>query len=175
MRPWVKLPTGINNDPLMVGLTWEQRGFWGAMLALAGQWERQPDDLGALELDTVKHVAWSLRCDEYQLETALRELQRSGFGELRDGIVYVRQPYDVAPSGTMRPAAMVIAWRDTIFSRDNYTCQVCGERGGKLNAHHIEPWFSSPSQRFSLDNGITLCESCHRDMHRKGWKKAFNG
>jgi len=175
MRPWVKLPTGINDDPLMVGLTWEQRGFWGALLALAGWMERQPDDLGTMELDTIKHVAWCLRCDDDLLETNLRALQRAGFGELRDGIVCVRQPYELPAGGATRPAAMVIAWRDSIFTRDDYTCQVCGERGGKINAHHIEPWYSSPSKRFSLDNGITLCESCHHDMHRKGWKKAHNG
>lgn len=45
---------------------------------------------------------------------------------------------------------------------DDYTCQQCGERG-ELHVHHWEPY------RFSFDNSIdnlvTLCASCHRDMH----------
>ena len=29
------------------------------------------------------------------------------------------------------------AWRETILRRDRYTCQLCGQKGGKLEVHHI--------------------------------------
>lgn len=56
-------------------------------------------------------------------------------------------------------------WRDQIYVRDDYTCQLCEEKGGKLNAHHLNSWDKHPDDRFELSNGITLCESCHKDFH----------
>ena len=59
-------------------------------------------------------------------------------------------------------------WRKQVYERDNYTCQECGERGGKLNAHHIKSWRKHADLRFTISNGITLCEKCHKKKHKKG-------
>ena len=56
-------------------------------------------------------------------------------------------------------------WRARVFENNNYTCQICGVRGGKLNAHHLNSWDSFPEERFDIDNGITLCEDCHKTFH----------
>lgn len=53
-------------------------------------------------------------------------------------------------------------WRKLVFERDNYICQWCGVRGGKLNADHIKPYSAFPELRTTLSNGRTLCVSCHR-------------
>jgi hypothetical protein len=76
----------------------------------------------------------------------------------------------------LRNSEEAIAWRDAIFKRDNYTCQICGKRGGTLTAHHIYPWSKHPELRFDLINGITVCDNrktqmgCHiQILHRGAW------
>jgi 5-methylcytosine-specific restriction endonuclease McrA len=61
-------------------------------------------------------------------------------------------------------------WRMDVFLRDKFTCRVCGKVGGKLNAHHIKRYAQEPSLRTDLRNGITLCEDCHKEIHRKEGK-----
>lgn len=52
--------------------------------------------------------------------------------------------------------------------RDNWTCQYCGKQGGQLgsaelHAHHIKP--RSKGGEDTLNNLITVCHSCHEDLH----------
>ena len=61
-------------------------------------------------------------------------------------------------------------WRKYVFERDDYTCQECLERGGRLNAHHILPYrdYSDAEYSLDVDNGITLCVDCHDKVF---WKE----
>ena len=52
-------------------------------------------------------------------------------------------------------------WRKYIFERDNYTCKICKNKGGKLCVDHIKPFAYYPKLRFKLSNGRTLCFGCH--------------
>lgn len=84
-------------------------------------------------------------------------------------------------SERLRKCAKFRDWRLAVFIRDNYTCQACGKRGGRLHPHHIEPFsrmlrnllgrhgpgglFENvlKSKKFwRISNGVTLCEPCHK-------------
>ena len=58
-------------------------------------------------------------------------------------------------------------WRRSVFIRDKYTCRGCGQRGGDLEAHHVTHFAVCEKLRFDIDNGLTLCVKCHKEMHKK--------
>lgn len=60
------------------------------------------------------------------------------------------------------------------FMRDDYTCQKCQVRGGKLNADHIKPWALYPELRYAIDNGRTPCLNCHRQTDTWGARVNFS-
>lgn len=69
-------------------------------------------------------------------------------------------------------------WRRSVFSRDKYTCQKCGAKSGNgkevtLAAHHIQNWRDNEPVRYDIENGITLCEDCHKAFHSQ-YGKRFN-
>lgn len=62
-----------------------------------------------------------------------------------------------------RKSCQYLRWRKDVFTRDNYTCQMCGKRGGRLVADHIKSFANFPELRFVVSNGRTLCSSpCHK-------------
>lgn len=64
-------------------------------------------------------------------------------------------------------------WREAVFKRDNYTCQNCGSKE-YLNAHHIKEWAVNKELRFSVDNGVSLCEKCHGEIHGRDFSNRRN-
>ena len=56
-------------------------------------------------------------------------------------------------------------WRESVFARDNWTCQKYGIRGYELHPHHIKNFAEFPELRFSVENGITLSRQAHNEFH----------
>ena len=91
---------------------------------------------------------------------------------VHDGEIYVttrknEKFYWERDNSESRKTAEYKAWRTSVFQRDGYTCQLCGRVGGELNAHHIKPFAKYKSLRYDINNGITLCKECHKEIHRK--------
>jgi len=66
----------------------------------------------------------------------------------------------------LRSSKKFSIWRRHVFKKDNWTCQKCGKRGGRLHPHHIYNFADYADLRFEIDNGITLCKKCHRSFHK---------
>ncbi len=55
--------------------------------------------------------------------------------------------------------------RELVFERDGYQCVKCGDKG-YLNCHHIDPVKSNPIESADVDNCMTLCIDCHKEVHQ---------
>jgi len=58
--------------------------------------------------------------------------------------------------------------RQMCLERDGYTCQKCGAKGKavQLHCHHIKAVIDDPIESADVDNTITLCKSCHKEVHK---------
>ena len=75
-------------------------------------------------------------------------------------------------------------WISDVLTRDNFTCQECGEVGGKLSAHHLKSFSIilqenqietlekalNCSELWNINNGLTLCQNCHEETDNYGGK-----
>lgn len=59
-------------------------------------------------------------------------------------------------------------WRNAVFTRDENKCIKC-KSTYRLHAHHIIPWKEDKTKRFDVDNGLTLCHSCHMREEKTGF------
>jgi hypothetical protein len=68
-------------------------------------------------------------------------------------------------------------WSKSVKKRDKFTCQICGDNsGGNLHSNHILKSSDYPRIRLNLNNGITLCDSCHLGVvtnNEKSWYSYF--
>ena len=76
-------------------------------------------------------------------------------------------------------------WRLEILKGDNFICQICGIRGGKLEADHIKKFSDIISENnittfmeamncrelWKINNGRTLCRKCHLTTTNYGKRK----
>ncbi len=54
-------------------------------------------------------------------------------------------------------------WSEKVRARDG-ACVDCGATEN-LHAHHVVPKAEAPERAYELENGVALCESCHRKRH----------
>ncbi len=69
------------------------------------------------------------------------------------------------PEQLLRASKEFELWRKAVLQRDIRTCQKCGEREGKICAHHIISIKERPDLAFVVENGLTVCHVCHNKAH----------
>src|SRR3990167_1707927 len=81
------------------------------------------------------------------------------------------------PNSILRNSPAMREWRRLVLKRDDFTCQACGVRGGKLEVDHIQPFSSFPELRTEVSNGRTLCSGCHAltPTYKGKWLKHLRG
>lgn len=66
-----------------------------------------------------------------------------------------------------RSSSEYLRWRREVLTRDLFTCQICGKQSTNLEAHHIKKFSEYPELRLEVENGVTLCKRCHRQLHKE--------
>lgn len=87
----------------------------------------------------------------------------------------------------IRTSTLMKNWRKSVFIRDNYTCQACEIKGGKINVDHIKEFSVIIEENkitdinlarncqdlWDTDNGQVLCQECHSVKTSKFMKQLW--
>jgi len=129
-------------------------------------------------IDSISMANWNLgyRCKKCHID----KIKGSGNNAWKGGITpLIKQ---------IRNYIRDMKWHIKVLTRDNCTCNICGfvgYKGYRLHAHHIVPFADliqlydinslekamACKELLDISNGITLCESCHKKVHRYKNKK----
>lgn len=64
-----------------------------------------------------------------------------------------------------RRSAKYRKWKNDVLKRDEGKCKRCGSKNN-LHIHHIKSFAEYKDLRFEVNNGITLCKKCHKEVHK---------
>lgn len=81
-----------------------------------------------------------------------------------------------------------LQWRSDIFQRDRWTCRTCGKNGCYVTVHHIKSFHTILKENniksikdarlckelWDIDNGVTLCEDCHKLTDNYKGRQKYN-
>lgn len=115
---------------------------------------------------------------EFRLARSVQARQQilSQYGETPEFITKLSQ--------IIRESAKYRLWREQVWKRDNYTCQVCLKQKGKICADHIISFLEvllnegidsydraiENGVLWDISNGRTLCYDCHFKTDNYGFK-----
>lgn len=134
-----------------------------------------------------QYCKWTCKCDcgnyrfikSYSLTSGVskscgclhREIIRA-----RKGINHPNyKPYLTEQDRTHRDNDCLEAeWSKKIKQMAGWTCQKCKIKKRYMVSHHIASYTRYPELRYNLNNGICLCENCHKSFHKKYGNRKFN-
>ena len=107
---------------------------------------------GCLKVETMKRVAVHLKDEEH--------------GMWKGGVVSEREK--------LMSKKVYKDWMKAVFERDGFTCLVCKSKTNKLNTHHIANYADNKDKALNTENGVTVCNKCHRKFHKIYGNKKTN-
>lgn len=141
-------------------LSWAARGLLVFLLGKPDHWRFSLSEL-ARETQGTSH-----QTGIDGLRTLMRELKDTGH------YIPVKRCPPASKSARM-PQHLWGLVRASVFERDDFTCQYCGERGGRLECDHVLPVARGGGNE--PENLKTACYACNRskrDHLLADWMKA---
>lgn len=136
----------LRNKPCSTRLDLTQKRF-GKLVAL------RPHD----------SLKWECLCD-CGAQCVVRTVHLSR-GHTRSCGCLARQPDEKLRQRNLRNNARTTWSKEVRLAGIDY-CEACLETGN-LHAHHIVPFAMSAALAYDVENGVVLCRSCHKTVHKK--------
>lgn len=129
------------------------------------------DELGILK-DNSKNFYWLCECDcgnFTQVNTTnLRKgyVKTCGCSHHRTGVDNPHWNHDKTNYERKRERSYpgYNDWRTKVLKRDNFICVICESEANI--AHHLNGHHWAKNERLLINNGISLCNDCHKDFHQ---------
>jgi hypothetical protein len=151
---------------------------YSTRISYAEEVRRNENDRNILEVKCAYCGQWFIPTI-MQVYERIRSLEGRNYGEQRiycsDACKFacpiyhqISYPKDYKPA-TSREVQPEL--RQMRFQFDNYTCQKCKKHKNELNVplhcHHIEGIRWEPLESADIDKCLTVCETCHKEIHKK--------
>ena len=172
--PWNKGKKGVYSEEVLKRWSMKRKGRkfteeWRRKLSESRSGDKNP----AKKLEVRKKISQTLqgrKCPQLSGDKnpAKRLEVRQKISEIRKGEKNPAWKGGITPIyERLRHNMQYKIWRKTVLERDNFICQKCGQKGGNLRTHHINNFAEFPELKYAIDNGITLCENCHKEFHKR--------
>ena len=109
-----------------------------------------------------------LQSEEYRKKQSISKLgERNGmYNKVGDLSPTFKRDITIEERIKSRQYFLYKRWKKEVLEKANHTCQCCGKSDVKLNTHHLNSYTDFPTQRTDINNGVCLCEDCHKLFHK---------
>ncbi|HET8606690.1 MAG TPA: FAD-dependent thymidylate synthase [Gaiellaceae bacterium] len=122
-------------------------------------------DLGFTREDRLGRRPWNAGLRGYRTSLRTTDAHRDAIRRARSG-----PRSNFWRGGITSERASIGRWTreqaPRVHASFDYTCQACGRCGGALHVHHVVPVWRDETLARELGNLVSVCDECHRCIHR---------